>query len=180
MVDTEVVSWDADFLEEFHRVNESLEKSSGPMANGSGHRREPLGTWNPPSCGWFKMNTDAVVDSSNGRVGLAEVVAILRGLSFALEVGLFPCSIEYDVLVVIKVLQSDSDPFSEVGLVLHDIRLLLPRDSSSLVSFVLRNANMAAHGLAKFALSIDIDRIWLEDCPPVVAPIFLGDCPLQL
>ncbi|KAK3222715.1 hypothetical protein Dsin_009740 [Dipteronia sinensis] len=157
----------------------------------------------PPHTGVYKLNSDPAVNLKYGKVGLgviirnfkgqvmackaslvlvgfspliSEALAILSGRRFTLEVGLFPCVIEFDSQVTVNLMHSGSDRFADVGLVLNDIRLLLSSVSDELMEFVPKKANMAAHGLAKFALSLFSDRILLEGFPLFLAFVVLGDC----
>ncbi|KAK3200142.1 hypothetical protein Dsin_023557 [Dipteronia sinensis] len=150
------------------------------------------------------MNTDAAVDSVGGRVGsgiiirdsegnvlasssqkimsgytpqIAEAVAYLRGLVLAREAGLRPWEVELDAQTVVKLVSSLTVPCSEVGLVIKDIKLHLLNFPDSKISFVPMEANKAAHHLAKLGLLVEDVNVWLEECPPSVAPFVLGDRP---
>ncbi|KAK2660965.1 hypothetical protein Ddye_007498, partial [Dipteronia dyeriana] len=106
-------------------------------------------------------------------------VAIYRGHLFAKDSGLLPICDESDAQMVVNIINSSSVPLSDVGLIIHDIRLFLVGSPGCCVTFVPRLVNLAAHGLAKFGLSIDGNLYCMEKCPPVVAQTVLGDCPRQ-
>ncbi|TXG65101.1 hypothetical protein EZV62_006376 [Acer yangbiense] len=61
-----------------------------------------------------------------------------------------------------------------------DIKLQLLASPNCKIVFVPRNANMAAHCLAKLGLSVVTDCFWLEEDPPSLAAVVLGDCPSLL
>ncbi|KAK3230518.1 hypothetical protein Dsin_002399 [Dipteronia sinensis] len=192
--------------QEFHRAN-SPEAKLHESADGVNERSSnSVASWSPPGSGLFRINCDATVDSGTGKVGLGIIIrdgvgvvlacrsmpimagfspliskalAILYGLLFALDVGLVLCLVETDAQVIANLLRNDADPFMEMGPVVHDIKMLLPSVSSGMVLFVPRKANRAAHSLAKFAFSLDNDKVWLEDCP-FLYPIVDGDYPPQL
>ncbi|KAK3204892.1 hypothetical protein Dsin_018938 [Dipteronia sinensis] len=98
---------------------------------------------------------------------------------FAHDTGLWPCSFETDALSVVNMLKVVASPYAEVGVIIHDFKLLLnscPGD----VAYVPRKANMAAYSLAKLDLINGCDSFWMEECPPSVAPFVTGDCPSSL
>ncbi|KAK3212236.1 hypothetical protein Dsin_016942 [Dipteronia sinensis] len=159
------VPWAEFFLEDFRKANV---ESSGIM----GSQLLELVWWQPPCMGRFKANIDAVIDFRSGWVGvgviigdskgcflgfsaqvvttgyssmIAEALAVLRGLRFALEAGMWPCSFNF--------INSNVIPFSEVGVLIRDSRVILEDFSACSIDFVPRNANMAAHCLAKLGLS---------------------------
>ncbi|KAK2661223.1 hypothetical protein Ddye_007756 [Dipteronia dyeriana] len=107
----EVIPWVEALLTDFRRVNASGESETGkapPVVN----------SWRPLDKGLSKVNTNAAVDSSHGKVvvgtiirnnagnilgssfqlfnvimaaDMAEALAIFIGLIFAMEAGLLPC-----------------------------------------------------------------------------------------
>ncbi|KAK2637132.1 hypothetical protein Ddye_031924 [Dipteronia dyeriana] len=142
---------------DFRRANSV---PSDKVANVSVEKRK----WKPPAEGLFKINTDAAINGSLGHVGIgiiirdsaghvmassspqsAEAVAILRGLQLARDSGLWPCSIESDALSVVMLMNSKAIPCAEIGLAIQDILSLVDKLSICEVSFVQRDANMAAH-----------------------------------
>ncbi|KAL5789700.1 hypothetical protein ACOSQ2_004588 [Xanthoceras sorbifolium] len=106
---------------------------------------------------------------------IAESMAILRGLQFALSSGLLPALIESDCLLAVSAINSDHVYFFEVGLIIHDIVDLLRCNPGSVVSFIPRSANMAAHHLARFALRLDSDCFWMEDFPSIIQDVLFSD-----
>ncbi|KAK3229054.1 hypothetical protein Dsin_000935 [Dipteronia sinensis] len=151
------------------------------------------------------MNIDAALDAESGRVGVgiiirnhlgevmassaqsvdagyspqvAEALAIFRGLIFARDSGLLPCSVESDAQVIVNLINSDDTPLSlsEVGLIVSDINRFVGSVRGCSISFVPRTANQAAHGLAKFSLSANFDSFWMEEVPPCVASHVQEDC----
>ena len=106
---------------------------------------------------------------------VAEALAILRGLSFAREVGLFPCTVESDAQVVVNLINSTTFPLSEIGLVIRDICNFLHDNQGGSIVYASRQANLAAHSLAKMGLNSSTNCFWMEDVPLCVAPVVLGD-----
>ncbi|KAK2640696.1 hypothetical protein Ddye_028491, partial [Dipteronia dyeriana] len=104
---------------------------------------------------------------------VAEAMTIRRGISFACEVGLFPCTIESDAQLVVKLINSNSFPLSEIGLVISDICKFLVGYPSCNIVYTPREANVAVHTLTKMGLTSSSDHYWMEDVPPCVAPIVM-------
>ncbi|KAK0585459.1 hypothetical protein LWI29_028823 [Acer saccharum] len=111
---------------------------------------------------------------------LAEATAILRGFIFASESGILPCTMESDAQVVVKLINNDNVPLSDIGIIIKDITSFMDAHPGCKVVFAPRQANSAAHGLAKLGLSLDNALFWIEETPSCVAPFVLGDCPAQL
>ncbi|KAK2641422.1 hypothetical protein Ddye_023185 [Dipteronia dyeriana] len=196
MMDDEVVLWSSSILDDFRRAN------FNPPLVRHGLVDESI-KWKPPVIGIFKVNTDAAIDSKEGRVGLgimirdcegfvlassaqivkanfppqlAEALALLKGsIQFAYDSGLWPCQCEYDVLAVVNMVCSNDPILTEIGIVIQDFKSLLFRCNDNSISFVPRMANMAAHCLAKIGLDNGFDSFWLEEFPTGLNAIVLSD-----
>ncbi|KAL5747907.1 hypothetical protein ACOSQ2_025204 [Xanthoceras sorbifolium] len=130
--------------------------------------------WSAPPYYLYKINTDASLDLHSGWSGVSivirnhaglvlassvqrlgvgfsvlvvEIMAILKGLQFAVESGLVPVVLKSDSSLAVSAINGDTVFLSE----------LLRSIPSSAVRFVPRSANMAAHYLARFALRLDSD-----------------------
>ncbi|KAK3228735.1 hypothetical protein Dsin_000616 [Dipteronia sinensis] len=170
-------------------------------------RRSNGPVWQPLCEGTYKINTDATMFVRGGRVGvgiiihdyvgtvmassaqavqfgfsilIAEALAIKKGLLLARDMWLFPCFIESDVQVVVNLINIPDIPCSEVGLIIKDIKILLEEFSNCNIVFAPRYSNKAAHELARIGLSADEGLFWLEECPPSLRHVVLGDCPKPL
>ncbi|KAL5732467.1 hypothetical protein ACOSQ2_032159 [Xanthoceras sorbifolium] len=118
----------------------------------------------PPGCGSWKINTDAALDSDKGLVGIGIInkahqglvygVALLRGLRFAVNLGVPSALVESDAAVVVASVNASVALRSNFGLVLHDISLVLEQGNFSSVCFAPRECNKATHTLTKLALSL--------------------------
>ncbi|KAK2635571.1 hypothetical protein Ddye_030363 [Dipteronia dyeriana] len=193
----DIIPWADSSLEDLKRVNFPLVIDYGA------HRLRGI-SQRPPDVRQFKMNLDAGNDVVKRKAGIglivrdcsgdvlascalsvmggfslavAEATTIRRGISFACEVGLFPCTIESDAQLVMNLINSNSFPLSEIGLVISDICKFLVDYPSCTIVYTPREANVAAHTLAKMGLKSSSDHYWMEDVPPCVAPVVMGDCP---
>ncbi|KAF5441962.1 hypothetical protein F2P56_037084 [Juglans regia] len=143
----------------------------------------------------IKANWDAAIDKANSRVGigvivrnsegaimaslcssmdlfpdplLGEAIAARRASSFCADLGFQHVILEGDSLLVVKAIQNKEDSWSDSGLVIRDIKILLSKFLSWSILHVHREVNVIAHHLAKFALSCQEDCIMIEDCPPCI------------
>ncbi|KAK3194956.1 hypothetical protein Dsin_026266 [Dipteronia sinensis] len=64
---------------------------------------------------------------------------------------------------------------AEIDNLLHRQRILAMIHCAA-VAFVPGSANQVAHGLAKYALSCNEDRYWLEEVPICVSKLVLAEC----
>ena len=179
--------------------------ASTRVSSGVGQLARVGKIWKAPAQNLYKVNCDAALDLARCRVGcgvvirnaeglvmaassqrlvasfpphIAEASAIRVGIQLAIDTGLNPITVESDAAVVVNWINGELDLLSEVGTIITDIKYLLHQIQCVAVTFVPRLANMVAHCLAKFALSCDEDRFWLEDDPPCVSHIVLADARL--
>ncbi|XP_041025440.1 uncharacterized protein LOC121265838 [Juglans microcarpa x Juglans regia] len=151
--------------------------------------------WIAPPLDMFKANWDAAIDKINSRVGigvivrnsegavmaslcssmdlfpdplLGEAIATRRDSSFCVDLGFQHVILEGDSLLVVKAIQIKEDSWSDSGLVVRDIKILLSKFLSWSVLHVHKEVNVIAHHLAKIALSCQEDCIMIEDCPPCI------------
>ncbi|KAK2649550.1 hypothetical protein Ddye_017039 [Dipteronia dyeriana] len=164
-------------------------------------------SWCPPDTGIFKMITDAEMDVTNGKVSLgiiirdcdgcvmassvqplscrvsaqvAEALAMLKGLNFAIEFGLVPCTLESDTKVIVDLVNVNTVPCSDVGLIIGDICNFLITHPGCIIVFASIRANKVSHSLAQLGLNYDCNRFWMEKVPQYAVPVVLGDCPSLL
>jgi ribonuclease HI len=104
----------------------------------------------------------------------AEALASWYGVSFGREMGGTKVILEGDSLVVMLALMREEVRNQAHGLLLEDIRSTFSNFLSLEVHHIQREANMAAHVLAKYALSRSLDKIWLGECPPFILSIVLA------
>ncbi|XP_042985441.1 uncharacterized protein LOC122314103 [Carya illinoinensis] len=145
--------------------------------------------WNPPPpSGFLKLNVDGAMlyDQQKAGVGVIlrddkgevlvacsklekemissefiEATAMLRGLHFCAQWGVSKLILESDCLVLVNDLLSESENFTELGVLMQDIRRMLNGFQEVKVSHVNRLGNEAVHRLAKHAWNVlDIEMWW--------------------
>nr|GMD81077.1 uncharacterized protein LOC109164833 [Ipomoea batatas] len=147
--------------------------------------------WMKPSSGRLKLNVDAAVDHTRGRMGFgwvlrnehgdfiaavslpwpgmysvkeAEAIAVREALSWLKDKSISHCQVETDALQITQSLQSTSLD-SQFDLILLDVKDLLSSLQDVFISFAKRSTNRIAHLLARGSLSMSDRRIW-DVCPP--------------
>ncbi|KAK3230018.1 hypothetical protein Dsin_001899 [Dipteronia sinensis] len=183
-----VVPWSEEFLEEFMVFN-------GVVGIQREQVRQNEIKWHPPEVGFFKLNTYAAIDVQKWCVGLgmvvrdhfgavkaystqriearysasvAEALAILRGISFAIYCGYDHLVIESDALGVVNMINSGTEISTDIGVIIGDIRCLIQNIPDARVKYVSRKANVVAHSLSKLTLTLfppAVERCVQDDCP---------------
>lgn len=103
----------------------------------------------------------------------AEAFAALCAVEFCREVGIQDIILEGDSLLVVKALNDSNPNWLRYGQIIEDTRLVLGSLRSWNVQHVKQEANAAAHGLAKNAISISTDHIWLEEIPHCIFDVVI-------
>uniref|UniRef100_A0A803NML1 Reverse transcriptase domain-containing protein n=1 Tax=Cannabis sativa TaxID=3483 RepID=A0A803NML1_CANSA len=155
--------------------------------------------WRPPVRNGYKLNVDAATNIEQKKMGIGAILrdhqgTVLAALSKAVQGSFksdemeakalfhavnwvsqsqFPLThIETDASRVsnaLNRLNSDLSCFSDL---IMDIRCLLSSFPQVLVTHVKRTANQTAHGLAKYALGLDEDFVWIGEIPyPVFSDV---------
>jgi ribonuclease HI len=184
-------------IEDFKRANVPTEKENDFQAI-----PVPPVQWKAHSLGLYKINWDAAIDMKNRRMGVgiiardyqglvvaahsltlhgytdslvAEAWAALHAVDLAKESGLLDIILEGDALQVVNEINLAIHFFSKIGHFTDDIRSVLHSLRSFRIIHVKREANSAAHVLAKTAVFYVRDSIWLEETPPPVSDIVLRE-----
>ncbi|KAK3230547.1 hypothetical protein Dsin_002428 [Dipteronia sinensis] len=178
----EVSYWCKNFLYEYHNCVDSRNLALPRNI----HNRN---SWRPSDLNFYKINYDAEVNASEGRVGfgvvirdhtgfvlascsrsvdacfdarMVEILAICRWVIFSKDCGLSPCTIESDATVVVKWINDGGHLESASGVILTDISLLISNLCVVSVKHVPRLANCVAHGVVKLVLTGIEDLFWIE------------------
>uniref|UniRef100_A0A803P3Q4 Reverse transcriptase domain-containing protein n=1 Tax=Cannabis sativa TaxID=3483 RepID=A0A803P3Q4_CANSA len=134
----------------------SIKASTGAAANPK---------WQHPPLHDFEMNVDAACDVSRNKIGVG---IIIRNSSRQVVAA---CSKP----LTVNSINSRSAAISYFGDLVLDIKNHLSYLSSVCVSHVKRDANQAAHGLAKQTLVLDDDCIWFEEIPSTICFVVVND-----
>uniref|UniRef100_A0A803QFF3 Reverse transcriptase domain-containing protein n=1 Tax=Cannabis sativa TaxID=3483 RepID=A0A803QFF3_CANSA len=163
---------------------------------GSNRPQTNVISWSPPVGNSLKMNVDAAVNITDKKLGIGAVVrnnqgeviaafskpsqgcfrsdemeakALFHSLIWATKHQLPLALVETDALRVSSALNSFHRDLSYFSNLIDDVRCLLSSFLGVTVAHVRRQANQAAHGLAKYALELDEDVTWIREIP---YPIF--------
>ncbi|KAG2675064.1 hypothetical protein I3760_13G167000 [Carya illinoinensis] len=140
--------------------------------------------WKKPTAGNVKVNWDAALDQKRGIAGLeivirdemgevltaccdqrlhvrlpamAECLALWKALELCRDLGFCRVLFEGDAQVIIKAVNEENSDYPLYGSIGWKIQ------------YVQRSSNGVAHRLAKEALHIDTEIIWMEDSPSCIA-----------
>ncbi|KAL2899239.1 hypothetical protein RDABS01_024321 [Bienertia sinuspersici] len=156
--------------------------------------------WKPPMAGMLKINTDAATFSNGVGLGgvtrdslgnvvaatcmfvpgefavdLAKGMALRHALKINLEAGFADFVLEVDNMKLFTHLtKSKKDPTS-FGSVVADICHLASLCQHVSYSFIKREGNRVAHGLAKLSCNFNEFRVWLEKVPSVLLEDVIAD-----
>ena len=98
-----------------------------------------------------------------------EAMAVQEGIQFAWDLQLKEVVIESDSSTVISALTSTTPPPSSIQKVIEGSKQSLKCFNTWSVVHVRRSGNVAAHLMAKNAIT-DLDYVvWVEDIPPIIA-----------
>jgi ribonuclease HI len=156
--------------------------------------------WQFPPPGLYKVNWDAAIDSLNKRMGMgiivrdcagqviaaksqtvfflqdpviAEAQAALCAVEFSRDLGLQSIILEGDSLQVVNALKDPRPNWTKYGQLVADAKGILIMLRSWQICHTNREANCAAHGLAKVAVKQIMDRVWIEDIPMCIRDIVI-------
>jgi hypothetical protein len=76
---------------------------------------------------------------------------------------------------LVKELNRSTESWSSFGNLIEDSNATLLNFDSFMVQHVSRVANSAAHCLAKVALSLRLNQVRMEGCPPPIQNIVLAE-----
>lgn len=106
---------------------------------------------------------------------VAETMALRKSMSICWELGLSNILFEGDCLQVARAVYSNRPSEDELSPIIHDIHCMLENAQDWQVCFAPRDANRAAHCLAKLACNCPSDFIWIEECPEHAFNVILED-----
>ena len=157
--------------------------------------------WTPHFNGFYKLSVDAagpiegdkwgigvvvrdnegvVIGASSWQVfslldsEVAETLAMRKGLEFAKDMSFLNLIAESDASNVILVSNAHQQSPHYVGSIIRDCISFKGSFRSLIFLHVRREANQAAHYLAKYALK-NLDCIWVEETPPCISAVLTFD-----
>ncbi|XP_040992644.1 uncharacterized protein LOC121239461 [Juglans microcarpa x Juglans regia] len=146
----------------------------------------------------MKANWDAALDQKEGKMGVgivirdehgevlaamcgqrhhvhqattAEILALWRAMEICNDLNLRRVVFEGDAQVVIKGINEDNEDFLDYGMVIVDAKKLIKLIKDWKVQYTHRSTNEVAHILAKNALKLDSEQIWIEEFPNCIAQV---------
>lgn len=106
---------------------------------------------------------------------LAECEALLRALQLCEELGLVKVCLEGDAKNVIDLVLQVEECNTWYGSLIEDIKLLLFRQPQWSLQFAYRECNLLAPLLAKLGLSLNKERVWVEEFPHVISTATIAE-----
>jgi hypothetical protein len=182
-------------LEAFEEANATIGTERRLPSNGSVSRKKP-------PLGVLKINWDAALQQETKNMGVgvvirddsgafvaaiskivpyivdpltAETVAVWHAAQLVCEMGYQHVLLERDSLSVISALKKEGHCGIGCGQLISYTKLILSRLANHSFQHVKKDANKAAHCMAKFALSQLLDKVWVEDYPLIIQHIVLAE-----
>jgi hypothetical protein len=94
-----------------------------------------------------------------------KTLAAWNAVVLGVQLGVTYLELEGDAMEVVQGINSARHCSEQEGPILNDIKTLLQNFNTQKVTHVNREANGAAHNLAKFALSVGGDQVWYANFP---------------
>lgn len=101
----------------------------------------------------------------------AEATAAVYALRFCKDMGLHNICLEGDAKLVVDAVNSGEANWSRIGHLMEDLKMLLCTFTQWEVRHVRRQANFAAHSLAKMAAHSGLDWTWLKEISNCISDI---------
>ncbi len=160
--------------------------------------------WVPPPSSFYKINCDVALDNKKGRMGIGllirdskgkvhaaasqvvdfifdpvvgESIAALKAVEFCKNRGLDRIMVEGDSIQVVQSINKPGLNWGKYGHIVADIHEVLRFFREWKVCHTPRDANSAAHTLAKEGIQVVADRFWLDCYPNSIREIVLSELP---
>jgi hypothetical protein len=175
--------------------------SNSVKVRGTGNILQTKG-WSKPASGVYKLNVDAAFDIDSGRGGSGAIIrdargnfmaaacdftdhavdaasmeasALLAGLKLAEQFGAQSLVVESDCLEVVQAVAAPSEFRGVSAVVYDDCRHLLLMLGMATLQHCPREANGAAHELARYGSTQGCRVFWFDDPPPFLIPVMVED-----
>ncbi|XVF16687.1 hypothetical protein REPUB_Repub10bG0053700 [Reevesia pubescens] len=97
-------------------------------------------------------------------------------MTFAHDLGFSRILLEGDALTIINRVSSMETDLSPIGHLVEEIKDLRGTFIHAGITHTSRKRNMAAHSMAKYALEISAEEIWIEEHPTCLDNILFSEC----
>jgi hypothetical protein len=160
------------------------------------------GGWTKPASGVYKLNVDAAYEPETGRgatgaiirdsrgnfiaaccdhtdhaidVATMEAIGLFNGLKLAEQFGAQSLAVESDSMEVVEAVRNPSDYRGTGAVIIDDCRHLLLVLGMATFMHCPREANEAAHALARHGYTQEVREFWFSDPPPFLDPVLISD-----
>lgn len=106
---------------------------------------------------------------------VAEALAAWRLAELCIQLGHDKIILEGDSLEVVQAFRKESHYWGRYEHIVDDAKALLDSSAQWVIQHVRRSANAAAHHLAKYALHVSEEQVWIGECPRFIHEIVLAE-----
>ena len=103
-----------------------------------------------------------------------ELVAVIKALKLAIELGHNSITLEGDSKIAIDAMRSGLPSLANYGHLLEEVKILVGGFAAVEFSFVPRQCNTLAHKIARHARHVSEYTVWMEDVPPHLSNVILA------
>ncbi|KAL6140013.1 hypothetical protein ACLB2K_058314 [Fragaria x ananassa] len=114
------------------------------------------------------------------RPSVVELLALCKGLKYVVEHNWLLEKVECDCLEAVRVVNDVGECFSEEGILVDRVRVLLVAVDSPKLSHVSRTANGAADVVAKYVARLNGRLVWLGVGPDWLMDVIVSDGPVTV
>ncbi|XP_042939569.1 uncharacterized protein LOC122274612 [Carya illinoinensis] len=151
--------------------------------------------WKKPVGGFVKVNWDAALVKKKEKMGVgivirdevgdpmvavcdqqshvedpmvAECLALCKALELCIDLNIRQAIFEGDAQTVIMAVNREEEDMSCIGSVIEDVKVLFKQNTDWKLQFTHRENNIVAHTLARNALGLLEQKVWIEDMPAFI------------
>ena len=103
-----------------------------------------------------------------------ELIAAIKALKLALELGFNSKTLEGDSKIAIDAMRSGLPSLAIYGHLLEEVKILADGFATLEFSFVPRQCDNLAHKIARHARYVSEYTVWMEDVPPHLSNVILA------
>jgi ribonuclease HI len=106
---------------------------------------------------------------------VAEALALWTAVELFGQLGFNDVIFEGDCLEVVRGIREEGRNVTRYGSTLEETKEMLKDCRHWEISHARRTANEAAHRVAKMAVSLNVNQLWLTTTPPCIRDVVLAD-----